>query len=102
MNRADFIPDVVWVRRNDGWMVPLDRADDPDGWSALVNSGEAVVTQADDGTGAFDGRGASPTSSSSAPGVMAEMLDLLDVREGMDVLEIGAGTGYNSPSRNMI
>jgi protein-L-isoaspartate(D-aspartate) O-methyltransferase len=74
----------------------VEPADDPDGWSALVNSGEAVVTQTDDGTGVFDGRGASATSSSSAPGVMAEMLDLLDVREGMDVLEIGAGTGYNA------
>ena len=37
-----------------------------------------------------------PMSSSSEPQVMAAMLDRLDLREGMRVLEIGAGTGYNA------
>jgi protein-L-isoaspartate(D-aspartate) O-methyltransferase len=36
------------------------------------------------------------TSSSSAPNIMATMLEQLDVRSGMRVLEIGAGTGYNA------
>lgn len=35
-------------------------------------------------------------SSSSQPSLMAEMLRALDVRDGHDVLEIGAGTGYNA------
>lgn len=35
-------------------------------------------------------------SSSSQPSLMACMLDALDVRDGQDVLEIGAGTGYNA------
>jgi protein-L-isoaspartate(D-aspartate) O-methyltransferase len=36
------------------------------------------------------------TSSSSAPNIMAVMLEQLDVEPGMRVLEIGAGTGYNA------
>ncbi|WP_137989268.1 methyltransferase domain-containing protein [Streptomyces vilmorinianum] len=35
-------------------------------------------------------------SSASQPSLMAEMLEALDVRDGQDVLEIGAGTGYNA------
>ncbi|MFD9306163.1 methyltransferase domain-containing protein [Streptomyces sp. NPDC060048] len=35
-------------------------------------------------------------SSSSQPSLMAKMLEALDVRDGDDVMEIGAGTGYNA------
>jgi len=35
-------------------------------------------------------------SSSSQPGIMAEMLDELRLEQGQRVLEIGAGTGYNA------
>ncbi|MET9802828.1 methyltransferase domain-containing protein [Streptomyces sp. NPDC006368] len=35
-------------------------------------------------------------SSASQPSLMALMLDALEVRDGHDVLEIGAGTGYNA------
>ncbi len=37
-----------------------------------------------------------PTSSSSAPGVMAGMLEALDLQPEHRVLEIGTGTGYNA------
>lgn len=36
------------------------------------------------------------TSSSSQPTIIAIMLNLLDAEPGMDVLEIGTGTGYNA------
>ncbi|AUS78887.1 hypothetical protein C1701_11560 [Actinoalloteichus sp. AHMU CJ021] len=42
------------------------------------------------------GQDGDPPSSSSAPTLMARMLDALDLRPGMRVLEIGAGTGYNA------
>jgi protein-L-isoaspartate(D-aspartate) O-methyltransferase len=50
---------------------------------------DAIVTRRDPATGA-------PTSSSSQPAIMAEMLEMLDLRRGQRVLEIGAGTGYNA------
>ncbi|RAY16219.1 methyltransferase, FxLD system [Actinomadura craniellae] len=49
---------------------------------------DAVVTKRDAGGVAL--------SSASAPGVVAAMLEQLDVRPGMRILEIGAGTGYNA------
>lgn len=49
---------------------------------------EAFVTKRDqDGT---------PISSSSQPTMMALMLELLELRAGDRVLEVGAGTGYNA------
>jgi protein-L-isoaspartate O-methyltransferase len=95
VSREDFIPDVIWVRNADGWLVPLSRADDPETWRRLVDSGGSIVTQADDGK-LENGKGVIPTSSSSAPKVMRRMLDLLDVEPGMNILEIGTGTGYNA------
>jgi protein-L-isoaspartate(D-aspartate) O-methyltransferase len=51
-------------------------------------AGHAVVTKR-------DAHGV-PLSSASAPGIVATMLDQLDVRPGHRVLEIGSGTGYNA------
>jgi methyltransferase of ATP-grasp peptide maturase system len=75
-------PDQEWARRvwsNDPLITQLDGDDQLVG---AARRGEAV-------------QGVS-TSSSSAPSLMALMLQALDVREGDRVLEIGSGTGYNT------
>jgi protein-L-isoaspartate(D-aspartate) O-methyltransferase len=55
---------------------------------ADVYRDDAIVTRR-------DGAG-TPTSSSSQPAIMAEMLEMLRPRAGQRVLEIGSGTGYNA------
>ncbi|WP_242902838.1 methyltransferase domain-containing protein [Actinomadura terrae] len=86
-----------------GWLVPLRRTDDPERWHELVAADAPVVTQvapdpalppgdADPATG----KGMISTGSSSAPFVMARLIEAMDVEPGMRVLEIGTGTGYNA------
>ncbi|MGB8343776.1 MAG: rRNA adenine N-6-methyltransferase family protein [Ktedonobacteraceae bacterium] len=56
--------------------------------AANVYRDDALVTQ-------IDARGM-PSSSSSQPSLMAEMLEALAIQPGQRVLEIGTGTGYNA------
>ncbi len=75
----------------------LHEPEDPDSvrrWLELVYSRTTLVTQvaadfADRGTQAA-------VSSSTKPDLMIRMLEALDVTDGMRVLEIGTGTGYNA------
>ncbi|MEZ0094517.1 methyltransferase domain-containing protein [Streptacidiphilus sp. EB129] len=65
-------------------------SDDPDQrkeWITAVYEDRALVTHLIDGNTA---------SASSQPSVMAAMLQALEVKDGMNVLEIGTGTGYNA------
>lgn len=55
---------------------------------AAVYKDDAIVTKKDP-------RGV-PISSSSQPGIMAPMLEMLGLEPGLHVLEVGAGTGYNA------
>lgn len=92
--RELFIPDVIWVHRGDGWSVPVRRGDEPDRWAELAASGDSLVIQIDDGR-ATD-KGAWPTSSSTMPDGVVEMIDALELEPGARVLEIGAGSGFNA------
>ena len=59
-----------------------------DGLAAIYRPDVALTT-------ATDNRGVA-ISSSSAPAIMAPMLEALQLDPGHRVLEIGAGTGYNA------
>lgn len=88
-----FVPSF-YVRR-DGGMV-LVAADDPatsGEWRDTVYSNTALVTKI-----AHDEADGPPVflSSSSTPGLMTRMLEVLDVHDGQKVLEIGTGTGYHA------
>lgn len=69
-------------RRDGGWVKPGDA-----GFLDTVYTDDVLVTKV---------AGQVPVSSSSQPSLMAIMLTALDVRPGLHVLEIGAGTGYNA------
>lgn len=81
------VPREVFVadgfhRRDGRRIVPAD----PE-YLSTVYSDDVLVTKL---------AGEVPVSSSSQPSLMAAMIEALDVRPGVRVLEIGAGTGYNA------
>ncbi|GCE00726.1 methyltransferase domain-containing protein [Embleya hyalina] len=93
----------VFYRREYGDRFVPWRADDTgdaDGaWWDAVYSGESLITEVD-GVHAEhappEGVFGAPTSSSTAPDLMADMLDALDPTPGARTLEIGTGSGYNT------
>ncbi|MEV5571283.1 methyltransferase domain-containing protein [Spirillospora sp. NPDC052269] len=94
--RHRFVPDTVWIEDGDR-LLPVRRADDRSAWLELCYANEVVITQVDDGVPAEPGQvGHEITSSASRPDVVASMLAALVVEPGMNVLEIGTGTGWNA------
>lgn len=88
--REHFVP-YYYVTLSGGGRERLWR-DDPDPerrrrWLAGVYDDVPLATRVRDGE---------LVSSSSQPSLMALMLEALDVRDGMRVLEIGTGPGYNA------
>jgi protein-L-isoaspartate O-methyltransferase len=97
VRREQFIPDKVWVQRDDdGPYVPVDRVNEPGRWLGYVYSDRVIVTQFDDGQTVWPAVGSRPTCSASMPSAVAGMLAALDVQDGHAVLEIGTGTGFNA------
>jgi protein-L-isoaspartate O-methyltransferase len=95
--RERFVPSRIWRAGRSGFQL-VDRDVQPDAWWDEVGADQVVVTQVDDGAAPLDagGTGLRATSSASQPSLVALMLHLLDVADGMRVLEIGTGTGYNA------
>ncbi|SDJ69304.1 protein-L-isoaspartate(D-aspartate) O-methyltransferase [Actinopolyspora mzabensis] len=95
--RAGFIPSVIWDDDPiTGGFRPVFKEREPERWHGMVAADEPVTTQVDDGTEPVRGVGFLPTSSCSKPSVVADVLDVLDIRTGHRVLEIGTGTGWNA------
>lgn len=90
--RHVFLPGTVWLGDE---LAECSREAAPAEWLGHAYADTAVVTQVNDGDTVAPGeRWAS--CSASAPSIVFRMLDLLDVRAGHRVLEIGTGTGWNA------
>ncbi|MEU3020483.1 methyltransferase domain-containing protein [Nocardiopsis sp. NPDC007018] len=76
----------------------LDAAGNPDRWLAAVYTDNAIVTRVE-GAPVPRQRGGDrdpATSCSSAPTVLARMLEMAGLANGQRVLEVGTGTGWNT------
>ncbi|MGH8880205.1 MAG: methyltransferase domain-containing protein, partial [Stackebrandtia sp.] len=98
VDRAQFIPDRIWVGGDeDRDDTAVDRGSDPEAWDkAVYDATLPIVTQFDEGAVKWPEHGYRPTSSASAPTVVAGMLRVLGVQPGDNVVEIGTGSGYNA------
>ncbi|MGW5188274.1 methyltransferase domain-containing protein [Kribbella sp. NPDC004138] len=91
-----FVPEFLRLKHSAEGITTADGVvdvDDPS-WLPTVYTNEALITQVKPiagqaGATAF-------TCSSSAPALMADMIEELGIERGMNVLEIGTGTGYNA------
>ena len=83
----------IWVSEDDGSpgrnLQPrtVDPVDPDEEALNRIYSNVPIVTRVTDGR---------PSSSTSQPSLVAQMLELLALKPGMRILEIGAGTGYNA------
>lgn len=99
--RHVFVPQL-FVRTDTGRLRPVD-GNRPEQRSEWLAAAYAMTTQ----TTQIDGRpfsdftpgeavGGEPTSSATQPDAMAGILEALEIEDGMRVLEVGTGSGYNA------
>ncbi|GAA0585801.1 hypothetical protein HPO96_10705 [Kribbella sandramycini] len=94
--RHVFVPDYIRIEVDDSGSAVMDGRVDRSGseyWTT-VYSDQPLMTQTKPVEGQPDSFVWS--SSSSMPSVMADMIEELDIRQGMSILESGTGTGYNA------
>lgn len=98
--RELFLGPGVFLPAEGGLWRPVAAAGtDPDEWVRIVYRDASLTTQfdghltADQVSDLVEG---SPTSSSTTPVTVVDMLEKLEVEDGHQVLEIGTGTGYSS------
>jgi protein-L-isoaspartate O-methyltransferase len=87
--RHVFVPTFRDYSQPGRWVTDAD-----DDWLPAVYADEPLVTQVKPETDNPDAEW--PTCSSSMPSLMADMIEELEITPGMEVLEIGTGTGYNA------
>ncbi|KIF02152.1 methyltransferase [Streptomyces sp. RSD-27] len=94
LNPGVFLPAGVGLWR------PVVAADtDQAEWIRTAYTNESLVTQLDNHLTADQVQGpvgGLPTSSSTLPSLVLEMIEELDIEDGHQVLEIGTGTGYSA------
>ncbi|MFD8118077.1 methyltransferase domain-containing protein [Streptomyces microflavus] len=91
--RHAFLPEKVWVGED---LKECSRGAAPGDWLRHAYADTAVVTQVNDGQAAAEVGERWASCSASAPSIVFRMLDMLDVRPGHRVMEIGTGTGWNA------
>ncbi|GHF38897.1 protein-L-isoaspartate O-methyltransferase [Streptomyces mashuensis] len=90
------LPRVIWQRDDQGNYIAIDAETNFGDWFSAAYAATSVVTQVNDGNPVDPDVSAFPSSSASAPSIVARMLSMLDPRPGQRVLEIGTGTGWNA------
>ncbi|NDK26920.1 methyltransferase [Streptomyces sp. TR1341] len=92
-------PGVFLPAEGGRWQPVMAAGTDSDAWLRIAYRDESLTTQldghltADQADGPVEGF---PTSSSTTPVTVVDMLEKLEVEDGHQVLEIGTGTGYSS------
>lgn len=97
--RELFLNPGVFLPADGGWWRPVTAVGTgPAEWARIAYRDESLTTQLDGHLTADRAGGpvaGSPTSSSTTPVTVVDMLEKLDVEDGHQVLEIGTGTGYS-------
>ncbi|MBB6172125.1 protein-L-isoaspartate(D-aspartate) O-methyltransferase [Nocardiopsis mwathae] len=99
--REHFIPDAAHASyMGDEPSHWIDCHTGPKTWKKAVYSDTTILTQVDDGQAPLTEESATtsinPSSSNTAPSLVAQFLELLDPYPGDRVLEIGTGTGWTA------